>query len=50
MKYQEENKTKLRGVFKNIDFNSESVLGNTKERNAMLLVEERQAMPLTIAD
>lgn len=33
---EEENKTKLRGVFKNIDFNSESVLGNTKERNAML--------------
>ncbi|ERJ12296.1 type I restriction-modification system subunit M [Haloplasma contractile] len=33
---EEENKTKLRGVFKNIDFNSESVLGNTKDRNAML--------------
>lgn len=33
---EEENKTKLRGVFKNIDFNSEVVLGNTKERNAML--------------
>ena len=33
---EEENKTKLRGVFKNIDFNSESVLGSTKERNAML--------------
>ena len=33
---EEENKTKLRGVFKNIDFNSESVLGNTKERNSML--------------
>ncbi len=33
---EEENKTKLRGVFKNIDFNSEAVLGNTKERNAML--------------
>lgn len=29
-------KTKLRGVFKNMDFNSEAVLGNTKERNAML--------------
>lgn len=33
---EEENKTKLRGVFKNIDFNSEAVLGKTKERNAML--------------
>ena len=33
---EEENKMKLRGVFKNIDFNSEAVLGNTKERNAML--------------
>ncbi len=33
---EEENKAKLRGVFKNIDFNSEAVLGNTKERNAML--------------
>lgn len=33
---EEENKTKLRGVFKNIDFNSESILGNTKERNSML--------------
>lgn len=33
---EEENKTKLRGVFKNIDFNSEAILGSTKERNAML--------------
>lgn len=33
---EEENKTKLRGVFKNIDFNSEVVLGSTKERNIML--------------
>lgn len=33
---EEENKTKLRGVFKNIDFNSEAVLGSTKERNTML--------------
>ena len=33
---EEENKTKLRGVFKNIDFNSESILGNTKERSSML--------------
>lgn len=33
---EEENKTKLRGVFKNIDFNSEAVLGSTKDRNTML--------------
>lgn len=33
---EEENISKLRGVFKNIDFNSESILGNTRERNAML--------------
>ncbi len=33
---EEENKTKLRGVFKNIDFNSEVVLGSTKERNTMM--------------
>ncbi|EYE87349.1 type I restriction-modification protein subunit M [Fervidicella metallireducens AeB] len=31
-----ENSGKLRGVFRNIDFNSEAVLGKTKERNAML--------------
>ncbi|MCK4257852.1 MAG: type I restriction-modification system subunit M [Halanaerobiales bacterium] len=33
---EEENKAKLRGVFRNIDFNSEVILGKTKERNAML--------------
>lgn len=33
---EEENKAKLRGVFRNIDFNSEVVLGKTKERNAVL--------------
>lgn len=33
---EEENKIKLRGVFRNIDFNSEVVLGQTKDRNAML--------------
>lgn len=33
---EEENKTKLRGVFRNIDFNSETILGKTKERNAIL--------------
>lgn len=31
-----ENTGKLRGVFRNIDFNSEAILGKTKERNAML--------------
>lgn len=30
---EEENKMKLRGVFRNIDFNSESILGQTKDRN-----------------
>ena len=45
---EEENKSKLRGVFKNIDFNSEAVLGNTKERNAMLkhLLEDFAALDL----
>ena len=35
-KIEEENKSKLRGVFRNIDFNSEVILGKTKEKNAML--------------
>ncbi|WP_305120138.1 type I restriction-modification system subunit M N-terminal domain-containing protein, partial [Priestia aryabhattai] len=33
---ENENTGKLRGVFRNIDFNSESTLGKTKERNSML--------------
>jgi type I restriction enzyme M protein len=33
---ENENTGKLRGVFRNIDFNSESTLGRAKERNAML--------------
>ena len=33
---EEENKTKLSGVFRNIDFNSESALGQTKDRNRRL--------------
>jgi len=33
---EEANKSKLEGVFRNIDFNSESNLGQTKERNARL--------------
>ena len=45
---EEENKTKLRGVFKNIDFNSESILGATKGRNAMLkdLLDDFQKLDL----
>lgn len=35
-KIEDENRSKLQGVFRNIDFNSESVLGKTKDRNAML--------------
>lgn len=33
---ENENTGKLRGVFRNIDFNSEAMLGKAKERNAML--------------
>ncbi|MBS4171822.1 type I restriction-modification system subunit M [Bacillus sp. FJAT-49736] len=33
---ENENTGKLRGVFRNIDFNSEATLGRAKERNAML--------------
>ena len=33
---EEANKTKLEGVFRNIDFNSESNLGKTKDRNRLL--------------
>ena len=33
---EESNKTKLEGVFRNIDFNSESNLGRTKDRNKRL--------------
>ncbi len=36
MALEEDNKTKLRGVFRNIDFNSEAVLGSTRDRNAMI--------------
>lgn len=36
MKLEESNSGKLRNVFRNIDFNSEIVLGTTKERNAIL--------------
>lgn len=35
-KIEDENTGKLRGVFRNIDFNSEAILGRATERNAML--------------
>lgn len=35
-KLEEDNPGKLRNIFRNIDFNSEAVLGQTKDRNAML--------------
>ncbi len=35
-KIEDENKSKLEGVFRNIDFNSEAALGQTKERNRRL--------------
>lgn len=35
-KIEESNKTKLAGVFRNIDFNSESNLGQTRDRNVRL--------------
>lgn len=39
---EEDNKSKLEGVFRNIDFNSESNLGETKDRNKRLkaLIED----------
>ena len=33
---EESNKSKLRGVFRNIDFNSEIILGKTTEKNVIL--------------
>jgi type I restriction enzyme M protein len=35
-KLEEDNPAKLRNIFRNIDFNSEAVLGQTRDRNAML--------------
>ncbi|SHK33078.1 type I restriction-modification system subunit M [Tepidibacter formicigenes] len=45
---EENNKGKLRGVFRNIDFNSEMILGKTKERNTMLkhLLEDFKKLDL----
>lgn len=42
MKIEDDNKEKIEGIFRNIDFNSESELGRTKERNAALkhLIED----------
>ena len=45
---EEENKAKLRGVFRNIDFNSEIVLGKTKEKNTVIkhLLEDFSVLDL----
>ena len=47
-KIENENAGKLRGVFRNIDFNSEAILGKTAERNAMLrsLLEDFEQLSL----
>lgn len=47
-KIENDNSGKLRGVFRNIDFNSEAILGKTAERNAMLrsLLEDFKQLPL----
>lgn len=41
-KIEDDNKSKLEGVFRNIDFNSEVMFGKTKDRNSMLkhLIED----------
>jgi len=48
-KIEDDNTEKLRGVFRNIDFNSESVLGSTKERNTVLrnLIEDFNSLDLS---
>lgn len=48
-KIEDDNTEKLRGVFRNIDFNSESVLGSTKERNTVLrnLLEDFNTLNLS---
>lgn len=47
-KIENENTGKLRGVFRNIDFNSETVLGKTKDRNVTLrtLLEDFNTLTL----
>lgn len=46
---QDSNRAKLEGVFRNIDFNSESSLGQTKDRNRRLknLIEDFKSVDLT---
>lgn len=46
---QDSNRAKLEGVFRNIDFNSESSLGQTKDRNRRLknLIEDFKNVDLT---
>lgn len=46
---EDENPEKLRGVFRNIDFNSEAILGATKERNTVLrnLLEDFNTLDLS---
>lgn len=48
-KIEDDNTEKLRGVFRNIDFNSESVLGATRERNTVLrnLLEDFNTLNLS---
>lgn len=48
-KIEEENKGKLTGVFRNIDFNSEIMLGGQKEKNAILkhLLEDFKDLDLS---
>lgn len=48
-KIEDDNTQKLRGVFRNIDFNSESVLGATRERNTVLrnLLEDFKKLDLS---
>ena len=36
MRIEEDNRDKLEGIFRNVDFNDETKLGKTKERNAIL--------------
>lgn len=50
-KIEEDNKGKLREVFRNIDFNSEVILGKTPERNAMLkqLLEDFNSPELNLS-
>ncbi|WP_033829126.1 type I restriction-modification system subunit M [Bacillus andreraoultii] len=48
VRIEKENSGKLSGVFRNIDFNNEALLGRTKERNAMIrtLLEDFQKLSL----